>query len=316
MSIVKLVAMAVLAAVPAIARADCVSPATDSERAQCIGHDLRDSDVLINETYGQLRARLSPQGQNDLRGQEIAWIKARAQTCHVDTKEPDRDKWIANLLKDFDKTVCVVRFTNRRIAELQEQQAALSHSASSVPAPLPPLEKSSPTAPALPAPSSATAENTVPAGGDVYGLVAQKHVSRGKWYFEISLDRGEIAKDASAAIFIGVKGIGFSDVGTLQTVHRRDIGQPKVNVGIGVDLDSGKLYIRVNGAWTEEPGSADGSDLKLGRPYLSLLNSSVPLNAYLDHGLVEVNFGQKGFVYTLPDGYQPLDTAPPLRVVE
>ncbi len=313
--------LAVLGAIPAVAWADCNSPATDSERAQCIGHDLRESDSVINDTYAQLRARLSPEGQSDLRHQEIAWIKARAQTCHVDTKEPDRDKWIANLLKDYSKTVCVVRFTERRIAELREQQAALAGPTHAAPAPLPPLEPPHEVgsgAPAAPGaePTAPTQPGVAALAGDIYELDARRDVSVGKWYFEAALDRGEIAKTASASIFVGVKGIGSSAVGTLQTIHTHHVGQPKVNVGIAVDLDDGKLYIRINGAWQAEPGSAGGIDLKLGRPYVSALSSSVPLDAYLTDGLVDMNFGQRWFVYALPDGYQPLDTSPPRRVVE
>jgi uncharacterized protein YecT (DUF1311 family) len=136
-----LAAMAALTILPCLARADCTAASGDAERAQCIGQDLRRSDIDINDTYGQLRARLSPEGQAELRHQEIAWIKARAQACQVDTKEPDRDRWIANLLADYSKTVCVVRFTERRVAELRAQEAALVQPAPAAPAParVPPL---------------------------------------------------------------------------------------------------------------------------------------------------------------------------------
>jgi len=105
-------------------------------------------------------------------------------------------------------------------------------------------------------------------------------------------------------------------VGTLHTIHRRNIGQPPVNIGVALDLDAGKLYIRVDGGWRQQPGSAAGLDLKLGRPYVAKLTSSVPLGPYLDRGLVEVNFGQHAFTYALPDGYVPLDNVGPRRVME
>jgi len=85
----RLAVAAALSLCAAIAQATCNAPATDSERAQCIGNDLRYSDSTINDIYGQLRTRLSPQGQSDLRHQEIAWIRIRAQTCQVDLKEYD-----------------------------------------------------------------------------------------------------------------------------------------------------------------------------------------------------------------------------------
>jgi uncharacterized protein YecT (DUF1311 family) len=283
-----------------LAHADCASPSGDSERAQCIGQDLRTSDIAINDTYGQLRAQLSPEGQSALRQQEIAWIKARAAACHVDTREPDRDRWIAGLLRDYGKTICVVRFTERRVAELRAQEAALVR-----PAPLPPQPQ-----------ASAPAGGALAGQGEVYELVAHNTPSAGKWYFEAVLNEGEIARDASAAIVVGVQGQGIGTVGTLQTIHRHNIGEPPVNIGIAFDLDAGKLYIRRNGAWQAQPGSAGGLDLKLGRPYIAKLNSSVPLGTYLDHGLVEVNFGQHAFAYSLPDGFAALDAAGPRPVVE
>ena len=311
---------AALGTFPAIAYADCNSATTDAERAQCVGHDLRESDTVINDIYTQLRARLSPQGQSDLRHEEIGWIKARAQACRVDTKEPDRDKWIANLLKDFDKTVCVVRFTQRRIAQLRAQQAALAGSAPGLPAALPPLAVPPASIPAPPV-ASETASTPPEAAivaptANIYELDAQRSVSHGKWYFEAALDRGEIAKTASAAVFIGVKGPDANASGSLQTIHPNKVGEPKVNIGVAVDLDNGKIYLRFNGAWRVEPGSAAGADLKLGRPYRAALTSSVPLGPYLIGGLVDVNLGQRGFVYAVPDGYQPMDTVPPIRVVE
>jgi uncharacterized protein YecT (DUF1311 family) len=278
-----LIATAALAMLPCLANADCAAPSGDAERAQCIGQDLRRSDVEINDTYGQLRGRLSPEGQSELRHQEIAWIKARAQACQVDTREPDRDRWMANLLADYSKTVCVVRFTERRVAELRAQEAALVQPAPATPAP-------------LPLPQALPPIDYDHAGvGDIYELVAQKTPSTGKWYFEVVLNQGEIARDASSVMFVGVQGLGFSNVGTLHTIHRRNIGQPPVNIGVALDLDAGKLYIRVDGGWRQQPGSAGGLDLKLGRPYVAKLTSSVPLGPYLDRGLVEVNFGQHAF---------------------
>jgi uncharacterized protein YecT (DUF1311 family) len=297
--------------VPAAARADCNAPASDAERAQCVGQDLRASDTAINDTYSQLRARLGPDGQSDLRHQEIAWIKARAQTCQVDTKAADRDKWLAALLTDYSKTVCVVRFTERRVAELRAQQAALIRAAPAAPAALPPLLPMPPPVPETPQPGFGQT-----AAGDIYKLVAHKIVFTGKWYYEVSYDQSEIAKTASADLFIGVNGANFSTVGTLQTIHKRNIGLPPVTIGVAEDLEDGKLYISMNGAWRATPGSTGGLDLKLGRPYLSELTSSVPLNQYLDQGLVRVNFGEHAFPYALPGGYLPLDNLPPRRLME
>jgi uncharacterized protein YecT (DUF1311 family) len=289
-----------IAAMTGVAHAACDTADSDSERAACIGQELRASDGVINEVYGRLRTRLDPAAADALRHQEIDWIRARARLCQVDLKEPDRDRWIANLLQDYSKTVCVVRFTDARVAELRAQEAALAS-----PAQVP--QGAPANLPLPPAPAS---------GADVFGLVAQRAPSSGKWYFEVVIDQGDIAKEASADIFVGVQGEGAGAVGTLRPIHRRHVGQPPVNIGIAVDLDAGELYVRENGAWHTIPGSSGGQEVRLGRRYFAKLTSSVPLGPYLDRGWVVANFGQHGFSYALPDGYVALDSSAPKRLVE
>ena len=285
------------------ARADCTLPATDAERAQCIGSDLRRSDTVINDEYAHLRSLLDAQGQAELKHQEIAWIKQRAATCHVDLREPDRERWFADLLRDYSKTVCVVRFTDRRVAELQAQTAALQR------------QQAPAGQAAAPASLPALAQQGA-SGADVYDVVARNQPATGKWYFEVRLDESAIAQAGSATIFVGVHGADFGNVGTLQAIRKRDIGQPPSTIGLAVDLVAGKLYVRFNGAWRETPGSAGGLDVKLGRPYQAKLSSSIPLGQLLDGGQVDVDFGQHPFAYAIPDGYLPLDTQGPERVSE
>jgi uncharacterized protein YecT (DUF1311 family) len=271
------------------AYADCTVAATDSERAQCIGQELRESDKIINQEYAHLRAVLDTDGQANLRRAEIAWIKERAATCQVDAKEADRERWLASVLADYSKTVCVVRLTERRVAELRAQNAALTQ-------PAPPPQA---------APS-----------GEVYDVVSKVSPSTGKYYFEVTLPQGEIAQHSAASIFIGVHGAGASSAGTIQTIRPRNVGQRPINIGMAVDLDNGKLYSRFNGAWRDQPGSASGLDLKLGRPYDAKLSSSISVAPYLDSGALDVNFGQHPFAYALPDGFVALDPNGPRRVVE
>jgi uncharacterized protein YecT (DUF1311 family) len=289
-----------------IAHAACEA-SSDAARAQCIGQELRASDQVINDAYAHLHDALDADGQAALRHQEIAWIRLRAKTCQVDARQSDREKWFADLLTDFGKTVCVVRFTDQRVAELRAQQAALRPAATA----------GAPPAQVLPPPAPSDT-------GDIYELVAQKMPASGKWYFEVTMDQSDIAKSASATIFIGVSGAGFGNVGTLRTVRKRNIGAEPVTIGIAFDLDDGKLYLRDNGAWQHPPGSAQGLDLKLGRPYQAQLSSSIPLNPFLaDRGTpflnraaVDVNLGQRAFIYAVPDGYIPLDSNGPRQLAE
>jgi uncharacterized protein YecT (DUF1311 family) len=292
-----------------IAHADCALPATDAERVQCIGQELLASDKTINDEYGRLHELLNAQGQADLRHQEIMWIKARASACQIDLKEHDREKWLADVMRDYSRTVCVVRFTDRRVSELRAQIAALA-------------DASQPASPGLPAtapaggPAALPALDTRAADADVYDLVAQRQVTTGKWYFEVTMQVGEMAQTSAASIFIGAQGLGFSNVGTLVTVRRHDLGTGPRSIGVALDLDDGKLYLRVNGAWQALPGSATGLDLKLGRPYVAKLSSSVSLTPYLDRSMVDMNLGQHAFTYAVPDGYSPLDQTAPRRIVD
>ncbi|WP_189041278.1 lysozyme inhibitor LprI family protein [Aliidongia dinghuensis] len=282
----------------AVARADCDNAATDQERAECIGQELRAADKTINDLYQALRASRDDAGKAALRTQQIQWLKLRDQTCQSASKETDREKWFANLLTDFGKTVCVVRFTNQRVAELTAEQAG----AASAPA-------------AAPAPATAAASASAASEADVYDLIANHKPSNGKWYFEATIDVGALAKISESTIFIGVQGDGAGNTGSLQAIRKRNAGDATRNIGIAVDLDVGKLYLRTNGAWQSQPGSANAPDLKLGRPYVAKLSSSVSLTGLPD-GVIDLNFGAKPFAYALPDGYVPLDKAAPIRVAQ
>jgi uncharacterized protein YecT (DUF1311 family) len=275
----------VLAAALAATPGGCETASSDSQRASCLLAELQAADDQINKTYGDLRARLNDSGRLTLRDAQRAWIKRRDQVCGLNSSEGDRAVWLTGLSKDYAKTVCVVRFTNARATELQVQAGAPQASAQP------------------PAPTQAQTA--------VYDLTNVTPKMTGKWYFEAAVDVGGLAKANEQALFVGVRGRGQS-VGTLIAIHRRDIGRAPGNVGVAIDLDAGKLYLRDNGAWRNGgPGSSGGLDLKLGQSYAGWVSSSVALDAALKAKVVDVNFGERGFVYALPDGYTPLDRAPP-----
>jgi hypothetical protein len=77
--------------------------------------------------------------------------------------------------------------------------------------------------------------------------------------------------------------------------------------GFAVDLDNARLYISERGSWPGgAPDSAGGDDLIHGRGYRMMLTSSVAVNEFLHSGALSVNLGEKGFVYSVPAGYRPL----------
>jgi uncharacterized protein YecT (DUF1311 family) len=62
---------------------NCEQPASDAERAACLGAQLRASDQTINRVYKELMGSLSDAGKAQLRGEQRVWIAARTKTCRA-----------------------------------------------------------------------------------------------------------------------------------------------------------------------------------------------------------------------------------------
>lgn len=193
-----------------------------------------------------------------------------------------------------------------RVAELRTQAAQAS-----VP-PQPPAGGQ--PLPSTPTPAQSPSAVSAPASS-IYEMTGHAMPKTGRWYFEVKLDVGEMARRAETAIFMGVRVAGGGSTGGLETIRKRDVGRPPINIGIAVDLIEGKVYQRANGAWLSQPGSAGGLDVKLGRPTAIWISSSTALDDALQDHLVEINLGQKPFVYAMPDGYMAADPQGPTRAV-
>jgi uncharacterized protein YecT (DUF1311 family) len=278
------------AVTPSGVQAQCDNPKTSEQRAQCVGDELRGSDRTINRVYGDLLKSLSPDDRIALRNDQRGWIKMRDQECGLTWSKGDREAWLADLLRDYQKTVCVVRFTNDRVQTLYQYQKSNSIS---------------PTAPA--AASDAT---------PVYDLFTLERKTNGKWYFEATVDEPGIQKLADATFSIGVLQLVIENgvvnkqgtmSGSLVTIRRTDNNVARYALGYALDLDNGKLYVRKNGEWENGvPGSSGGINLTPGRESVGILYSSVAIDSFLKSRLLDVNFGDRAFAYHLPDGYSPL----------
>ncbi len=279
-----------LAFAAASTRAQCDNPKTDAQRVQCIGDELRGSDRTINRVYGELMKSLSPDDRIKLRDDQRAWIKRRDLTCNITWSKGDREAWLADLLLDYQKTVCVVRFTNERVEALNNYQ------------------KSNTVEPSTP---SAAQQSDL-----LYDLSTKQGLTKGKWYFEVKVDYSAIRSIAESAIFVGVIQAApeaaaanqqGNSYGSLLTIRRTDTHSVPVTIGFAVDLDNGKLYESENGAWSGgSPGSSGGLDLLRGRSYKGWVTSSVTLNPFFKAHAFDVNFGDRAFIYHTPDGYSPL----------
>lgn len=267
---------------PSIVRAaDCANPTSDEELMQCLGTDLRHTDAEINRVYGEVRGKLDDAGKLALRNEQRAWLKRRDETCGLDNKESDREKWFQALLANRAKTVCVIRFTNERSTQLAAEQAG--------------------KAPASEAAAAATAS-----GDDLYEIWGTPTVSTGKWYVEATIDMGAVARRAETALFFGVESREGSHGTLIQLRHNRATESKHV-VGLAVDLDSGWLYLRPDGQWRGgAPGQTGGLQTPPRLPTQIGLTSSVAMGDLVKDGLISVNFGERPFVYAVPDGYRPL----------
>lgn len=287
------IAFSILAVTACALRAQCDNPKTDAVRAQCIKTELKGSDSTINRTYSDLMKSLSPDDRIALRNEQRAWIVTRDQQCGITWSKGNREAWFEDLLKDYQKTVCVVRLTNARVAALESYQ------------------KTNHVTPAA-EPTSASADGEL-----LYDLHSNQPKTSGKYYFEVKVDVPAIQKMAEVTLFVGVAqaapaaGAANEDgqaSGSFVMIRRNTKDPDNGVLGFALDLDNGKLYTSQDGAWDGgAPGSAGGLDLLRGRTYKAYLNSSTAVNAFLKAHALELNYGDHGFVYHLPDGYKPLE---------
>lgn len=275
------------------AYAQCANPKTDAVRAECIKTELKGSDSTINRTYGELMKSLPAEDRITLRNEQRAWLKTRDRECGITWSKGDREAWFADLLKDYQKTVCVVRLTNARVAALASDQ------------------QGNRVAPAVDsAPASAN-------GAFVYDLHSNEAKTSGKWYFEVKVDGPAIQKMTEVTLFIGVaqaspaSGAANEDgqaSGSFVMIRRNNQEPDNGTLGFALDLDNGKLYTSQDGTWEGgAPGSAGGIDILKGRMYKAYLTSSTAVNPFLKAHALELNYGDHGFVYHMPDGYKPLE---------
>ncbi|MBC7950999.1 MAG: DUF1311 domain-containing protein [Rhodospirillaceae bacterium] len=283
------------------ARAECDSNASDAQISACLAQDLRDSDKRINAVYKALMGSMDDTAKLTLRDEQRAWLKRRDKACSLDNKETDRERWLQAIMSDQGKTVCVVRFTFGRVAELD---TLLKQKGGSVPADIPPAPSTPVVAAATAAPVAA-----LPAGLGVadegYNLFSVRTKRTGRWYYEVWIDRGALASKGDMLLHSGYAAFGTSGVIRVTNIRRSHVGSGPISIGLAVDLDQGYVYIRQNGEWRAAPGSSGGVEVKMNRDWRAALEASAQLTEIVRAGLVKVNLGERPFDYALPDGYRP-----------
>lgn len=284
----------------ATAHAECGQDGSDEAVKACLAQDLRDSDRRINAVYKSLQESSDEAGKLALRDEQRAWLKSRDKACQLSNKESDREKWLQSILASQEQTVCVVRYTFSRVAQLDQ---ALKQRA-------PGKTVDAPAAPRAPefagATGGATAAIKLPASlafaDDGYKARTVGSHERGKWYYEVWIDRGRIAATGDLLL---VPGYATANHGAVRMVNvrRSQADMPPMVIGLALDLDGGYIYIHQDGAWKVAPGAAGAVVMPLTGPYVGMLQGSSSLSELIERGLVKVNVGEAPFKYA-PAGYR------------
>lgn len=271
---------------------DCKDPKSSEDVAYCLGKDLRESDVKINQIYQKLMNILAKPEKEKLRNEQRAWLKERDEVCMCESSEKNREKWYKEILKDYRKTVCVTRYTRQRTAELNRMLTDFSIK----------QKLNEPASEKSPTPEYLEKHNLTD-----YRYETKNNKKSGLWYLEIAVNEGRIAKFSPTALWIGcfdeTTGQSFGDLSQIRSIN---YSSPIEHLGFALDLKMGKLYIRYNGIWKRGiPGSSGGMDLKSGRPYKFALETTVLINPLIANDYIKINLGEKPFEYSLPNGYRP-----------
>src|SRR5262249_18386582 len=153
-------------------------------------------------------------GKTSLRDEQRAWLRARDKACVLDNKESDRERWLQAILADQEKTVCVVRYTFERVAQLD---ALLKQKVASAPPNLP-------SAPQAPPPAPTPVATAPPPGltfvDEGYRALTMTNRRSGKWYYELWIDRGHIAELGDLLLSPGFVTNGPGGVITMINIRR------------------------------------------------------------------------------------------------
>lgn len=261
-----------------------------AESAPCMEQGLLKADIALQNTFEKLRLANSGRERALIEQEQRMWLALRGRQCDVEIGDADGPQWAPSLAREQAKGPCVLVHTRLRESELRLF-------------------------------GGGSVGRTVSARGlrrHLYQIVSHETRAEGRWYFEVSIDATQLAFAMDALLFVGLEGEA-GDAGRLVKV-RPDGGSIRfllllpapVTVGIAADLDGGQVYVRENGKWvTGAPGSGAGLGLKARSRVKGTLNSSVPINAAIDQGLVRLNFGTAPFSLPPPEGYAPWRSGAP-----
>lgn len=263
------IAVLIQALCGACARAD---EAAERASAAAALAALSAQDAALNAAFASARVKLSGEDRENLLDEQRKWVRARNLECGLGPKEASDSRWPANL--STDKVECVLRTTQARTQILAGRQDIAGR-----------LDSISDTGR-----MAHVEEFTLPMGRN-----------SGKWYAEVTIDRGIAETAEKAGLHIGIDNAdGFYALGLGKVKLPPE--QPVEVVGLMVDLDRRTFNWRT----VTLPFSDDGIPLAVGtRSYAIKVKGARNLEYWLARGQVKINYGQAPFKYTMPAGYSP-----------
>lgn len=92
----------------------CAKAITTVELNECTGREAKAADRKLNQTYQQLRPKLSTKQRQRLTQAQLEWIKFRDRTCEYEAGE-----WEGGTGASSAYLSCIARVTTQRTADLQ-----------------------------------------------------------------------------------------------------------------------------------------------------------------------------------------------------
>lgn len=92
---------------------DCANAMTQAAMNQCAAQELEREDKKINATYKELRSKLAPDQQNQLKDVQLAWIKYKDLACKYEAGGVEGGSLYPMVLAS-----CLAQKTRQRSAEL------------------------------------------------------------------------------------------------------------------------------------------------------------------------------------------------------
>jgi len=93
--------------------ADCANATTQAAMNQCAAQELEREDKKINASYKELRSKLAPEQQNQLKEVQLAWIKYKDLACKYEAGGVEGGSVYPMVLAS-----CLAQKTRQRNAEL------------------------------------------------------------------------------------------------------------------------------------------------------------------------------------------------------